>query len=38
MEAVSPYGGLSYLNRQWLDNLYSFPGDNLERNSLHEFG
>ena len=27
------------LNRQWLDNLFLFPEDNLERNSdLHEFG
>lgn len=39
METVSPYGHLSYLNRQWLDNVFLLPGNNLERNSdLHEFG
>lgn len=39
METVSPCCHLSWLSRQWLDNLFSFPGDILERNSdLHEFG
>lgn len=36
---VGPLETLSYLNQQWLNNVLSFPGDNLERNSdVHEFG